>query len=104
MKRIWLASAIMVSVGLTVIGSAVGDGAIDHYQAKRLKDAGEILPLGRILRMARQIHPGRILETELERKQGRYIYEIELINGDGNVLELTYDARTGELLWTEQEY
>ena len=44
-----------------------------------------------------------MLETELERKGERYIYEIELVDDQGQVWELKFDAASGELLKEKQE-
>jgi uncharacterized membrane protein YkoI len=75
----------------------------DHNQARQLKEMGKILPLQSILKTAQQSHPGRVLEVELENKNGRYVYEIELLNAQGEVWELYYDALTAELIKRKQE-
>jgi uncharacterized membrane protein YkoI len=67
------------------------------------QQAGDILTLEQILELARQQHPGRVLETELERKGERYIYEVELLDDSGEVWEMKFDASTGKLLKEEQE-
>ncbi|MGD2075258.1 MAG: PepSY domain-containing protein [Gammaproteobacteria bacterium] len=70
----------------------------------RLKRQGAILPLQDILERARRYHAGRVLETELEQKDGRYIYEIEVLDAQGRVWEMSFDAASGEFLEEEQEY
>ena len=70
----------------------------DHAAAKRLRESGEILPLEQILERAYKQQPGKVLETELDRERGRYLYEIEVLDANGKVWELKYDARSGELL------
>ena len=75
----------------------------DHDEARRLQQAGDILPLETIIEKAQAIHPGRILEVELETKGGRHYYEIELINKNGQVWEMKFDSRTGQLIKQELE-
>lgn len=75
----------------------------DHERARALVQAGEILPLAQILENARARHPGRVLEAELEREGGAYVYEVELVDAGGVVWELAFDARTGELLERKRE-
>jgi len=58
----------------------------------------DILSLDEILRKADEQHSGRVLESELEQKNGRYVYEVELVDARGRVWELKFDARTGEVL------
>lgn len=75
----------------------------DHEEARRLQQAGAILPLETIVEKAQAIHPGRILEVELETKRGQYQYEIELIDESGHVWEMKFDSQTGQLLKQELE-
>lgn len=70
----------------------------DHIEARRLLDSGEILSLEVILENVRLTHPGKIFEIELEREDGRIIYEVEILGEDGIVEEIYIDARTGKLL------
>ena len=79
------------------------DAEQDQEAAERLTQQGDILPLEQILEQARQHRDGRILETELEREYGRYLYEIELLDETGRVYELKFDAATGELIEEERE-
>jgi len=76
---------------------------IDHNRAKFLRDSGNIMSLENILKLAEGIQTGRILEVELEQEGNRLIYEIELLNSRGEVLEMLFDARTGMHLSTEYE-
>ena len=92
-------------VGLIVfilVWRTVTAADFDHDEIKHLSETGAILPLGKIYRIVRtHYHGGRILETELETRQGRYIYEVEILVPSGEVRELYYDASTGELLFYE---
>jgi uncharacterized membrane protein YkoI len=72
--------------------------AADHDAAYRLRRAGEILPLVNLIKIAQNLHPGELLEAELERRAGRYVYEIEIAGDDGRFYDLYFDAATGELL------
>ena len=75
----------------------------DYETARHLSATGEILPLETILKQAQQYQAGRVLEVEFGSKHQHYIYEIEILNSEGIVWELKLDARTGELLKSEQE-
>jgi uncharacterized membrane protein YkoI len=70
----------------------------DYNQAKKLRDAGEILPLEKILNKLSTKYPGRILEVELEIEDALPLYEIDIIDSKGQVWELIVDARTGEVI------
>ena len=81
---------------MLISGIAVGDG--DHHESRHLVEQGEILPLQQILDLLGREQVGRVLEVELEREHGRYIYEIELLGEDGRVLEYEIDAASGEII------
>ncbi|MBI3779216.1 MAG: PepSY domain-containing protein [Gammaproteobacteria bacterium] len=67
-------------------------------EAKKLREAGDIRPLEQILDKAKQKQPGRVVETELEKRSGRHVYEVKIVDEKGVVHELKYDAKSGELL------
>jgi uncharacterized membrane protein YkoI len=75
----------------------------EYDRARTLKQAGAILSLEDILASARRHHDGRVLETELEQEGGRYIYEVELVDDQGQVWEMKFDASTAELLKDRRE-
>jgi uncharacterized membrane protein YkoI len=90
-----LASALLAP-GLAIAGEG-------HEKAKRLMEAGEILPLETVIKTATAKKPGRVIEAELKSSRGGYVYEIELVDKEGVVWELRYDAKTGELMSTKKE-
>jgi CheY-like chemotaxis protein len=67
----------------------------DHDRARRALEAGEILPLADILAAAEAARPGRVIELELERDDGRWVYELELVSPEGLLYEMEIDAATG---------
>ena len=86
---------------LLLMTSAMADE--DQDVAKQLMEQGEILPLEKILEQARLIHPGRILEAEMEHKGEIYVYEIEIVDAQGRVWELKLNAQTGDLVDKEKK-
>ena len=85
----------------TFTAAALADD--DHERARRLADTGDILPLAEILRRADDHWQGRIIEVELEHEEGLYLYELEVLTPQGQVVELYFDAGTGELVKTEAD-
>ena len=77
--------------------------ADDDQRIRQLQRSGEILSLEQIFDRARKVKPGRIVDVDLDKDDGRYIYEIELLERSGKVWEMEFDARTGELLQLEQD-
>ena len=67
----------------------------DHDEGIALSKAGIVVPLARLVEQTNAVYPGRLLEAELEKGGGRYLYEIEWLEDTGRVRELWFDARTG---------
>lgn len=68
-----------------------------HDDIRALHQSRQILSLDEIIAHHRRRRPeDKLLEAELEREQGRYVYELKTLGVDGQVLEFEYDARTGE--------
>jgi uncharacterized membrane protein YkoI len=44
-----------------------------------------------------------LLEVELEFEDGRYVYELVILQEDGTVRELEYDARSGRFWRSEND-
>ena len=80
-----------------------GESGHERDAVRLVKQRGDILSLDQILRKADQQHAGRVLESELEQKNGRYVYEVEVVDDQGRVWEMKFDARTGEVLKQKQE-
>ncbi|NOX92161.1 MAG: PepSY domain-containing protein [Gammaproteobacteria bacterium] len=97
MRHLSIVLLLMLGLsGLFVLTPGLSDE--DHQKARRLKELGEILPLEQIIRAAKAEQPGRVIEVELENKDGRHVYEVELLDTRGDVWELYFDAATGKLI------
>lgn len=75
----------------------------DQDRARRALEAGEILPLSEILAAAEAVRPGRVIEVELERDAGLWVYELELVTAEGRIYEIEIDAATATVLELERE-
>jgi hypothetical protein len=55
-------------------------------------------PLGAVLRAIGERYPGRALDARRVERDGRALYRIKWLGGDGKVRDITADAETGEIL------
>ena len=91
-------------VGLLAFCSLALARDLDQDEALRLRQEGVILPLEQLLGQAMARYPGaRLLEAELEEKQQKLVYEVELLTKAGVVREIKLDAATGDLLKDEED-
>ncbi len=70
---------------------------VDQEEARAALAAGAIRPLAEILAIVERRWIGRAIEVELDREDGRWVYEIKLLPPSGRVFELELDAATGDL-------
>lgn len=82
----------------TCLLPAQADDRRDHDRARAALQAGEVMPLQDLLNKLQRSHPGDVLEVELERDEGRWIYELKILQSGGRLLRLDVDARTAEVL------
>jgi len=87
----------LVLAGMALPASWAGSKD-DHERARAAVASGEVLPLPVVLERLRRTHPGQVLELELERQDARWIYEIKLLQANGQLLKVKLDARTAQLL------
>ncbi len=87
-----LLAALAVSPVLTTASGS------DQDRARAALQAGEVLSLRTILERIERDHPGQVIEAELERKGGRWIYELKLVQTGRQLIKLEIDASSGEVL------
>ena len=103
MRRVFkLSAAVLLAASLAVPTFADDDDdERDQERALRALESGEVLPLAAILERAEAMLTGRMIEAELERDDGLWIYELTLLSPEGHVIEAEFDAGTAELLGLE---
>lgn len=94
MKKFTLASAILA----IVFSAGVAHADDDSREVRRLVQEGKIIPLEELLATHRDRLQGRVLDLEMDREQGRVVYEIKTLDSEGVVREVEIDAQTGEWL------
>lgn len=68
--------------------------ALQQEDARKAVKAGLVRPLEEILTEVRKSIDGDIVEIEFDMDDGRYIYEIEYVRRDGQLMEMKIDAKT----------
>lgn len=94
----------LFGLALAVLAGVTQAHDLSQDQALRLSKEGVIRPFEEILPAALSRYPGsRLLEAELEKEHGNYVYEVELLTADGVVRELELDARDGRILKDKED-
>ena len=93
-------TALLALLFAIMCACASADDVVGHDAARKALQAGEILPLQTILDRVETAYPGQVLEVELERKDGLWIYELRILQSGGLVVKLNFDAKDGSLIKT----
>ena len=100
-----LASLVMLMT-LALPGSGVSYAAdnADHDRARQAVEAGDVLPLRTILDRVEREYPGQVMEVELDREKGEWVYEIKLLRKGGALMKLKIQARDGTILGFKEKH
>ncbi|MER2266961.1 PepSY domain-containing protein [Methylobacterium oxalidis] len=92
--------APLITVAVAAILSGVPNLSHGSEQelARQALERGEIRPLDQVLRAARERVPGEVVKVELEREDGRWVYEIKILTESGKRREVEIDANSLEVL------
>lgn len=93
----FIQASAMVCVWLAAAG-AMAAPATDAPSVRQLVKEGKVVPLDQLLTRHRERLQGRILDLELEREDGRVIYEVKYLDPEGAVREAQIDAQSGDWL------
>ena len=96
MLAMLLATASLAVLSLWPATSDAGDN--DHELARQALRQGQVLPLRTVLDLVEQQYPGQVIKVEFDREDGRFVYEIRLLQSDGKVVKLEIDASNGSLI------
>jgi uncharacterized membrane protein YkoI len=97
MRALFLALMLAVAAA----GTEALAGGVDHERARAAMEAGQIMPLHRILVEVEEQFDGRVIEvklTDLEAGLHGWVYAIILLTPQNNVLVLKVDAGTATIL------
>jgi uncharacterized membrane protein YkoI len=97
MKRQFATLALILAAGTGLAFAG------DHDRAREALEAGQIQSLRQILDTVERNHPGQVVEVELDREDGTWVYEVKLLRNDGSRVKLEVDARDGSVLRTSEK-
>ena len=92
-RACWIACLLALAAGLP---PAHADN--DQDSAHAAVQSGQVLPLKTVLERLEREVPGQVLEVELERHHGHWIYEVKLLQAGGRLVKVRLDAASGQVL------
>jgi uncharacterized membrane protein YkoI len=90
-------------IGFAPLATADDDGERGHYDkdhdvARAALERGDALPLAEVLTRVAPNLSGEVVGIELDREDGRLVYELKVIAPNGRVREVYVDAATAEIV------
>lgn len=89
---------LFLALGLAAGGLLHADDRDDHELARQALERGQVLPLRTVLDKVEREYQGQVLKVEFEEDDGRFYYEIRLLQKDGRMAKLEVDASDGRVL------
>ena len=86
---------------LYALGSSAWADDKEGKIADLVKDA--TVTINQAVKTASEKVPGTVVEAELDKKDGKTTWEVEVLSADGNIREVLIDARTGAVIDTEMK-
>ena len=101
----YLALASAIVTGTPAIKAMADDDEMKDAEAlKQAIKQGDIRSLPDILAAAREKLPaGQVVGAEIEQKNGRWVYEFEVVGNDGHMYEAKVDAKTADVGKVEEK-
>ena len=98
-------AGLLIWMMLAMSGTGVSYAAdnSDHERARQAVEAGDVLPLRTILERVERDYPGQVMEVELDREKGDWVYEIKLLRKGGVLMKLKIHARDGTILGSKEK-
>ncbi len=75
----------------------------DHELARQALQQGKVLPLRTVLDQVERDYRGQVIKVEFEHDDGRFIYELRVLQADGRMLKLKVNAVDGQVLGVRQK-
>ena len=99
LRRPFVLMALAVAAATAgTAAQAAERGHGDHDLARQALERGQVLPLRTVLEKVEREYQGQVLKVEFELDDGRFLYEIRLLQQDGRMAKLKIDAVDGRVL------
>jgi uncharacterized membrane protein YkoI len=91
--------ALAVVLSSSACATANGNGTSRAKELELIR--GTKIEVTEAIKAALVKAPGRVIDTELREKQGRPVWEVDVVSADGKVSEVDVDANTGQVVDSE---
>jgi uncharacterized membrane protein YkoI len=88
---------LLTGCALLLLPAAGPAAPRDHDAVRRAVESGDVRPLAEIMARLRDKLPGEVVGVEVERKDGRWMYELRAVDRQGRLFEVYVDGKSGAI-------
>lgn len=74
------------------------DNPFDREDVGSARRAGDILPMWEVIRRLGPDLQGQVVGTDIVQRSGRWLYQFQLLRGDGTLVRVWADAQSGAVV------
>lgn len=106
-KKIGIVATVVIGIGL-IVGGMVWSGEKDRHKEG---DAKEVIAMAvnakitieQAMATALDNFPGKVIEAELEKKQDKAVWEVEVLTAEQGIMKVDVDAESGSVIMTGEK-
>jgi len=103
-KKMGIVATVVIGMGL-IVGGMVWSGEKDRHKGD---DAKEVIAMAmnakitieQAMATALENFPGKVIEAELEKKQDKAVWEVEVLTAEQGIMKVDVDAESGAVITT----
>lgn len=106
-KKSTVIGVVVIGV-IMVVGGMVWSAERDKHKGEETKQVVAMATSAKItieeaMKAALENFPGKVIEAELERKQDKTVWEVEILTADQSIMTVYVDANSGSVITTEEK-
>lgn len=102
--------AVVIGV-VVIVGGMVWSAEKDKLKGQKGEDRKEVVAMAmtakitidQAVKTALESFPGKVIEAELEKKQDKAVWEVEILTAEQGIMVVHVDAESGAVITTEEK-
>ena len=106
-KKSIVIAAVVIGV-MSIVGGLVWSAEKDKHKQEDAKQVVAMAMASKItieeaMKTALENFPGKVIEAELEKKQDKTVWEVEILTAEQGIMAVYVDADSGSVITTEEK-
>ena len=106
-KKSMVIAAVVIAV-ISIVGGMVWSAEKDKHKEEDAKQLVTMAMAAKItieeaMKTALENFPGKVVEAELEKKQDKTVWEVEILTAEQSIMSVYVDADSGSVITTDEK-